>query len=313
MLLQESAAKFPADIKIGFEIEFRCLHMDGTNVDECMEGFSIAAGLRNQCVPIIEAIVEMLENSDIQVLQFHTEGSQGLFEISTGPLPPVEALDTLIYTRECIKDVFSKHNLIATMNPSPMIDVHHGTAAQFHISISPAGKSTSDSFLQGILSQLPALCALSLPLEVSYKRVNALESEAGAYVAWGTQNRDVPIRKIEDGHWEIRCCDGTANMYLVIAATLASGLEGIEQNAELRFRDFSSNPSFASEEQRLQAGIETKLPTSLGESLEHLKKANWTQRWRYVADAYGKLKALEMTALGNMDPKERKALLIRHF
>jgi len=302
MLLQESAAKFPADIKIGFEIEFRCLHVDGTNVDECMEGFSTAAGLRNQCVPFIEAIVEMLEKSDIQVLQFHTEGSQGLFEISTGPLPPVEALDTLIYTRECIKHVFSQHNLIATMHPSPMIDVHHGTAAQFHISISPAGKSTSDSFLQGILSQLPALCAFSLPLEVSYKRVNALESEAGAYVAWGTQNRDVPIRKIEDGHWEIRCCDGTANMYLVIAATITCGLEGIERNAEL-----------PSEEQRLQAGIETKLPTSLGESLEHLKKANWTQRWRHVADAYGKLKALEMTALGNMDPKERKALLIRHF
>lgn len=82
------------------------------------------------------------------------------------------------------------------MHPSPSAE-HHGIGTHFHIPIAPPTQSGADCFLAGILENLPALCAFSLPLEEIYRRVDDKRSEAGAWVAWGTQNRDVPIRKIE--------------------------------------------------------------------------------------------------------------------
>ena len=301
------------EINVGFEVEFRCLNLDGTDVNECMDGFSTAAGLRNRCFDIIEEVVELLEQGGIKVQQFHTEGCQGLFEISTGPLPVVEAIDTWIHTRETIKTLFSKNSIIATMHPSPRPD-HYGTATQFHLSISPKTGATTDSFLAGILDRLPALCAFSLPLEESYRRVNDFESEAGAYVAWGTQNRDVPIRQIRTGHWEVRCCDGTANMYLVVAAFIAAGVEGLKAGQELTWKDFHGVPSSATEEERVKAGITRKLPTALMESLEELENLDWNiLGMAQAAKTYTKIKKEELSSISRLSDDARWALLVRHF
>ena len=307
-----TAAGHGMEIKVGFEVEFRCLNLDGTDVEECMNGFSTAAGLRNHCFTIIEQVVELLEQSGIEVLQFHTEGCQGLFEISTGPLTVVEAIDTWIYTRETIKTLFSKNNLIATMHPSPRPD-HHGTAAQFHLSVSTKNQASTDPFLAGILGHLPALCAFSLPLEESYKRVNDFKSEAGAYVAWGTQNRDVPIGQIRTGHWEVRCCDGTANMYLVVAAFIAAGLDGLKEGRDLTWQDFHGVPSSANEQVRLKAGITKRLPTRLAESLKELEELDCNKLGMgQAAKTYAKIKREELSSLSTLGDNAR-ALLVRQF
>lgn len=301
------------EINIGFEIEFRCLNPDGMDVADCLEGFSTAAGLRNRCFKIIEEVVQILQQSEIEVQQFHTEGCKGLFEISTGPMPVVKAIDSWIYARECIKTLFSNNNIIATLHPSPMPE-HYGTAAQFHLSVSLQSESAADSFLAGILNRLPALCAFSLPLAESYRRVNDFESEAGAFVAWGTQNRDVPIRKIRHGHWEIRCCDGAANMYLTIAAFIASGLEGFKEGRELTWKDYWGIPGSANENDRLLAGIRRRLPKDLSESLEELEGLNWVALGLDpAATTYAKIKRYELISLNALGDDARRALLIRHF
>ena len=68
-------------IKCGFEVEFICLNPDGTTLNDCMDVFSTAAGLRNPC---FQEIVLGLEAAGISVLQFHTEDNKPMFEISTG-------------------------------------------------------------------------------------------------------------------------------------------------------------------------------------------------------------------------------------
>ena len=299
------------EISVGFEIEFRCFNPDGTDIDECVGGFSTAAGLRNRCFSIIEEIVQVLEQSGIEVQQFHTEGTQGMFEISTGPRPPVEAIDAWIYTRESIKTLFWRNNIIATLHPSPATE-HHGIAAQFHLSISPPNKVTAESFLAGILTRLPGLCAISLPLDESYRRVNDFESEAGAYVAWGTENRDVPIRKIRTGHWEIRCCDAAANLYLVLATFIKSGLEGLRTGMELEWKDFHGCPSNAEEQERVNSGIRGKLPKTLPESLNELEGYAWTGFEKAIA-AYVKIKRHELDSLRQSSYDQRRTLLLRHF
>jgi glutamine synthetase len=52
----------------------------------------------------------------------------------------------------------------------------------------------------------------------------------GTYVAWGRENREVPIRLSGAGgnyYFELRCLDGTANTYVALAAILESGMRGI--------------------------------------------------------------------------------------
>jgi glutamine synthetase len=299
-------------IKVGFELEFRCFNPDGTSPEDCIASGSNSAAMRNLCWPIIEEIVKCLELSGIPVHQFHPEGTKGMFEISTGPLPIVRAVDDWIYTREAIKSMFFKHNVIATLHPSPTTE-HHGIGAHFHVSIA-ASEATGDAFLAGILSRLPALCALSLPLETSYRRVNDFKSESGAWVAWGTQNRDVPIRKIEPGRWEVRCCDGAANMYLALAAFMAAGIHGAKAGSPLVWKDCFGCPSSESEVWRTAHGIVKKLPMNLTESLQAMKESNWKELgMEDAATTYVKIKERELITLPKLSEEDRRHIMIRNF
>ena len=46
----------------------------------------------------------------------------GQYEIVTGPLPPLEAADAVVFTRETIINIASKHGLHATFSPRVYAD-----------------------------------------------------------------------------------------------------------------------------------------------------------------------------------------------
>ena len=50
----------------------------------------------------------------------------------------------------------------------------------------------------------------------------------GVWVCWGRENKETPLRQVDDAHWEYRAMDGTANMYLALAALLRAGWLGLE-------------------------------------------------------------------------------------
>ena len=62
----------------------------------------------------------------------------------------------------------------------------------------------------------------------------------GTWIAWGSQNREVPLRRSEELRWEIRCLDGCANMYLALAAVFAVGLKGVKEGKEMSMKDCPS-------------------------------------------------------------------------
>jgi glutamine synthetase len=70
---------------------------------------------------------------------------------------------------------------------------------------------------------------------LSYERVKPYL--AGNVVAWGTENRLVPIRKIKCGHWEMRCVDATVNICLALAAILSASLVGCAKEELLVWPD----------------------------------------------------------------------------
>jgi len=91
-------------------------------------------------------------------------------------------------------------------------------------------------FLAGVLEKLPEFMALYAPVINSYKRY-VEGTWAPLNTTWGMDNRTCSIRIINNGRRAIRVENrvpgADANFYLVFAATLASGLYGIERQLEL--------------------------------------------------------------------------------
>jgi glutamine synthetase len=60
-----------------------------------------------------------------------------------------------------------------------------------------------------------------------------------SWIGYGTENRDLPVRKISDRHWELRCVDATAKMYMFLAALLSAGSHGTDKVQALTWKDLA--------------------------------------------------------------------------
>lgn len=84
----------------------------------------------------LENIVTALQYGGIDLLMYHSEAAPGQvrnhvlttrvrltyisivqYEIITGPLPPLEAADAVVFTRETIVNIAANHGLHATFSP----------------------------------------------------------------------------------------------------------------------------------------------------------------------------------------------------
>lgn len=92
-------------------------------------------------------------------------------------------------------------------------------------------------------------------------------------MSWGTQNRETPVRKIAPGHWEIKCFDGLANMYLGMAAIVVGGYLGLNEELQLDVKDCQVDPAELGEKERRERyGITRMMPRCLEESLAWLEE-----------------------------------------
>jgi glutamine synthetase len=92
-----------------------------------------------------------------------------------------------------------------------------------------------DQFVAGVLATMPDMTLLYAPNVNSYKRF-ADGSFAPTAIAWGNDNRTCAVRLVGHGagaRMENRVPGGDVNPYLALAAMLAGGLHGIEQELEL--------------------------------------------------------------------------------
>ena len=87
-------------------------------------------------------------------------------------------------------------------------------------------------FLGGVVHSADSFTALFNPTVNSYKRINAPVTQSGATWAPNTvtytgNNRTHMIRIPDEGRFELRLMDGASNPYLLQAAVMAAGLDGI--------------------------------------------------------------------------------------
>ncbi|KAF9466906.1 FLU1-II [Collybia nuda] len=281
MIIEKARRVSGVEFLVGFETEFVLLSSTSpvTPVHH-KHAYSNTLALPTGSIAevVLEEIVEALQISGIEVQMYHAEASFGQYEIVTGPLPPLQAADALVHTRETIYNISSKHGLRATLAPR-INQSSTGSASHAHISVHSTDKSpqtqsaqepnltiTEASFLAGLLAHLPAVAAITLPLPASFERVADGIWSGGTYVCWGTDNREVPIRLCNatfasSRNFEVKALDGTANPYLALAAILGAGHSGIQTQTQLLVKD-CRGPSAAElgEEGRKELGIIQRMP-----------------------------------------------------
>lgn len=158
-----------------------------------------------------------------------------------------------------------------------------------------------------------------MPSLDSYVRVQDFSNTVGTYVAWGTQNREVPVRKIDhdSGHWELRFFDASANMYLAIAMALAAGLEGIIQAIDLNVKDCQVWPGRIGRKGMEDLGAGELLPKSLAEAVRILKEDDGglagEMLGKKMKHVYVTMKEEDIEALIKMTDEERRRLYVRSY
>jgi glutamine synthetase len=230
-------------------------------------------------------VVRALEAQGLGVQQFHAEYADGQFEVSIAPRDPVGAADATLLTRQIVRAVAARHGYRASF--APQVAVGTGNGAHVHLSVwdgernlfsggdGPAGMTRrGEAFLAGVLAELPAIVAISAPTAPSYLRLQP-HHWSGAARCWGIENREAALRFIADprrdgaaANAEVKPVDGSANGYLVVGATLAAGLAGMDGGARLP-PSTEEDPASLSERDRRERGVE-RLPSSIAEAAERL-------------------------------------------
>ncbi|KAI1490255.1 hypothetical protein F5X96DRAFT_559058 [Biscogniauxia mediterranea] len=285
----DAAATQGLAFRLGFEIEFVALEQHrspspphviytelGTNDEghawsgaRALAGWGGGSGFVGA---VADEALGLLEAAGVGVEQFHAESAPGQFELVLAPLGPLAACDALLHARQVVDAAAARHGFRVTLHPKPFENAC-GTASHVHMSVSSSEgeeKEVYEAFYAGILGHLRAVTALTCASPASYERVVDHCWAGGRWVAWGTQNREVPLRKVEGAHWEVKTLDGLANPYFAVAALLAAGADGVRRGAPLAWGDCAEDPALLSEARRAELNIRQMLPANLEEALRAL-------------------------------------------
>lgn len=276
-------------------------------------GIYSTAYLTARFLPVIDEIAMTLQRAGIKVMKINAEdGPLGMFEISLCPLAPIEAADALVFCHETIRHTCIRYDLKGTVHPAPY-EKSLNLGAHVHLSMEGEAKEEEEAFLSGMLSSMRGIAAFTMPNYDSCERKSRLKD----WIRWGTRNKTCTVRKMRKGYWEIRCVDGTANIYLALASLLSAGLTGIEEELELTIRDhqetrFGAGPT---EEERRDLGITEMLPNHLAEALTALDadQALKDGLCRELVESYVRLKRKEEAAMRNMGGAARRETSMRWF
>ena len=175
----------------------------------------------------------------------HEDGN-GQFEMNWDYDDALVTADRHAFFKYMVKSIAEKHGMRATFMPKPFANLT-GNGCHMHISVWDKTRKNNVfadekddiglselayHFIGGVIHSAEGLCALTNPTVNSYKRINAPPTLSGATwapntITYAGNNRTHMIRVPDGGRFEFRLADGSVNPYLLPAAVLAAGLDGI--------------------------------------------------------------------------------------
>tara|TARA_B100001123_G_scaffold336613_1_gene380637 strand:+ start:1 stop:867 length:867 start_codon:yes stop_codon:yes gene_type:complete len=248
------------------------------------------------------------------------EDANGQFEMNWDYSDCLITADRHAFFKFMVKTLAEKHGVRATFMPKPFENLT-GNGCHAHISLwngkinkfldknDRYGLSKlAYNFLGGIMKNAESLSAFFNPTINSYRRINAPPTKSGATwspssISYSGNNRTHMIRIPDQGRFELRLMDGSANPYLLQAGVLAAGLYGLNNRSDPgdpltcnMYTDYKKYPNL------------TKLPDELDISLDKLKhnKDLIEAFGEEVLNSYVKLKKQEIESFNKEEVFDKK-------
>jgi glutamine synthetase len=258
-------------VRAGFELEF-FVSRAGDEPVPAQQGPAYGPFALLQVDEFAAAVLRDLAANGVPVGQFHAEYGLSQLEVSLGPADAVTAADRQLLARQTIHAAARAHGLRVSFSPMVTAD-GAGNGLHLHVSVSRGGDNLladqgqglpdgdGARFIGGLLRDLPAIAAVSAPSLPSLMRRRP-GYFASAYQFWGVENREAPLRYVPSSPFigadranvELKASDASGNPYLALAAVLAAGLAGIDDDAELP-PPVQEDPGTWSDVQRAERGI----------------------------------------------------------
>ena len=253
-------------------------------------------------------IVLTLESMGFEIEASHHEVAPAQHEIDFKYDNALVTADNIMTFKMVVKTIAKRHGLYATFMPKPITYVD-GSGMHINMSLSkdghnifhdPDGKMGLSKeayyFIGGIMKHMKGVTPIMNPLVNSYKRL-VPGYEAPCYIAWSATNRSplirIPASRGEETRVELRSPDPAANPYLVLAACLEAGLDGIRN--QITPPDAVTENVFEMRlSQKAKLGIES-LPGHLEQAVEELEKDDYNKNvlGEHITEKYLEAKKAE--------------------
>ncbi len=239
----ERANAMGIDLQVGTELEFYLLDPDtGRPRDEGNDCYGLARAAELE--PVLGPMRRELAEMGIPIEQSNPEYAAGQVEVNIRYDSAMIAADRVVMFRSLVKQLAARHGLNATFMAKPFID-ESGNGFHLHYSLwleeknifADAGKlnDLGRHFLGGMQQRMAEASICGAATVNAYRRRQPL-SFCPVNASWGLDNRTVALRVIEGSDSAVRIekrdAGADCNPYLLMAADIAAGLDGIEGKTE---------------------------------------------------------------------------------
>ena len=239
----ERANAMGIDLQVGTELEFYLLDPDtGRPRDKGNDCYGLARAAELE--PVLGPMRRELAEMGIPIEQSNPEYAAGQAEVNIRYDSAMIAADRVVMFRSLVKQLVARHGLNATFMAKPFID-ESGNGFHLHYSLWSEGKNIfADAgklndrgrhFLGGMQQRMAEASICGAATVNAYRRRQPL-SFCPVNASWGLDNRTVALRVIEGSDSAVRIekrdAGADCNPYLLMAADIAAGLDGIEGKTE---------------------------------------------------------------------------------
>ncbi|HEY6910680.1 MAG TPA: glutamine synthetase family protein [Myxococcales bacterium] len=212
-----------------------------------MFGYSWVRASEN--APLVHALQDGLAAFDVEIEGFHTETGPGVYEAAIRYDGLLRAADKAALFKTAAKEICARYGVMpcfmAKWNkelPGCSGHLHESLWSAFGEPLfpdprGPRGMSKlMQHYVAGQVALMPAFTALIAPTINSYKRM-VRGAWSPTLATWGVENRTTALRVIPGSpssmRVEYRFAAADMNPYIAMAASVASGLYGIERELPL--------------------------------------------------------------------------------
>ena len=210
------------------------------------QDFATCSGLAMQ-EDFLYQMDDYLLESNINIELHQTEYSPAQIESVLQPRYGIASPDQLFQFKQGVREIAKKRSILATFMTMPFPGVGNGLHFNHSIWNNTTGENAfynaneddnlsnfAKHWLAGLLKHVPALSLICGPTVNCFRRYH--NAWAPDSINWDIDDRNATIRVKNDGpqgtYMENRLPGGSANPYLVLATTIAAGLDGVINKLE---------------------------------------------------------------------------------